>query len=150
MTFPTAHDITKVTMQKETTYFDINGSPASRQQFLLQNAFALTVHKTQGWTLPCATVSVDENMFAPGQVYVAMSRVPSWESLDILDFDFSCVKTDRSVIQEYTRPRSVNQRGLNQIMSLLWQKSGVIIIIMIIIKFHEKISTILPFGHSYP
>jgi len=113
--FPAAHDITKVTVQKETTYFDISGSSTSRQQFPLQNAFVLTVHKTQGLTLPRATVSVDENMFAPGQVYVAMSRAPSWESLEILDFDFSYVKTEHSVIQDYARSRGVNQRGLNQI-----------------------------------
>jgi len=98
-------------------YFDINKSSASRQQFPLQNAFALTVHKTQGLTLPHATVSIDENMFAPGQVYVAMSRVPSWDSLGILDFDFSNIKTDQSVIQEYARLKNVNQRGLGQLIN---------------------------------
>ena len=102
VTFPTAHDIAKVTVQKEISYFDVNGSPASRQQFPLQNALTLTVYKTQGLTLPHATVSVDEGMFAPGQAYVAMSRASSWGSLEILDFDF-CVKTDHSVIQKYAR-----------------------------------------------
>ena len=98
-------------------YFDINESPASRQQFPLQNAFALTVHKTQGLTLPHSTVSIGENMFTPGQVYVAMSRVPSWDSLGILDFDFSNIKTDQSVIQEYARLKNVNQRGLGQLIN---------------------------------
>jgi len=55
----------------------VNGNPASRYQFPLQNSFALTVHKTQGLTLPKITVSVDQDMFAPGQAYVAMSRAPS-------------------------------------------------------------------------
>src|SRR6185295_9569719 len=77
VTFPTFNSITKIVVQKETNYFEINGVCASRQQFPLQNAFVLTVHKTQGLTLPHATVSIDENMFAPGQVYVAMRRVPS-------------------------------------------------------------------------
>ena len=98
VTFLTTRNITKVTVQKETTYFNINGSPASRQQFPLDNAFALTVHKTQGLTLPHKTVNIDENMSAPGQVYVAMSRVPSWDLLEILDFDFSCIKIDQSMI----------------------------------------------------
>ena len=75
------------------------------------------MHKTQGLTLPHATVSINENMFAPGQVYVAMSRVPSWYSLGILDFDFSNIKTDQSVIQEYARLKNVNQRGLGQLIN---------------------------------
>ena len=75
------------------------------------------MHKTQGLTLPHATVSIDENMFAPGQVYVAMSRVPSWDSLRILDFDLSNIKTDQSVIQEYARLKNVNQRGLGQLIN---------------------------------
>ncbi|CAG8774315.1 101_t:CDS:1, partial [Dentiscutata heterogama] len=40
---------------------------ASRQQFPLQNAFALTTHKVQGLTLPHITTSVDKTVFAEGQ-----------------------------------------------------------------------------------
>ena len=56
---------------------------------------------------------VDQDMFAPGQAYVAMSRAPSWDSLDILNFDFSCIKANDSVIREYARLNSVNREGLN-------------------------------------
>ena len=45
VTFPTTDSISKVIIQKETSYFEINGKRASRKQFPLQNAFALTVHK---------------------------------------------------------------------------------------------------------
>ncbi|CAG8592143.1 872_t:CDS:1, partial [Scutellospora calospora] len=45
VTFPTYEGINKVTVQKETSYFEINSIPASQQQFLLQNAFSLTTHK---------------------------------------------------------------------------------------------------------
>ena len=107
VTFPTTNDITKIIVQKETTYFDINGNPSTRRQFPLQNAFALTIHKTQGLTIPHTIIKIDEGIFATGQVYVAMSRAPSWESIDILDFDFSCVKTDESVSREYARLYSV-------------------------------------------
>src|SRR5437763_7877562 len=41
VTFPTHTSITKIIVQKETTYFEINGICASCQQFPLQNAFAL-------------------------------------------------------------------------------------------------------------
>lgn len=115
-TFPTSSSITKIIIQKETSYFTINGNPASRRQFPIQNAFSLTIHKTQGLTLPHATVSIDQGIFAPGQAYVAMSRATSWDTLDILSFDFSSVKTDPSVITEYARLSELNRKGLNSIL----------------------------------
>ena len=77
VTFPTNENIVKINVQKTTVTFEIDGVPASRHQFPLQNAFALTVHKTQGLTLPHITLTIDQNMFAPGQIYVAMNRAPS-------------------------------------------------------------------------
>lgn len=77
VTFPTFTNITKVIVQKETSYFYIDGKRASRNQFPLQNAFALTTHKVQGLTLPHVTTSVDASIFAEGQAYVAMSRATS-------------------------------------------------------------------------
>ena len=82
--FPINNGINQVIVEKITTYFNLNGSPAQRIQFPLQNAFALTVHKTQqGLTLLHATVSLDEQMFANGQAYVAMSRAKSLQNLEI-------------------------------------------------------------------
>ena len=37
---------------------------AKRIQFPLQNAFALTIHKTQGLTLSHITLSLNESIFA--------------------------------------------------------------------------------------
>ena len=62
-----------VIVKKETTYFDINGKSASRQQFSLQNVFTLTVHKVQGFTLFHVTITIDKTVFVEGQVYVTMS-----------------------------------------------------------------------------
>src|SRR5438270_4773638 len=63
--FPITDNIVKINVQKEITYFTVNGIPASRKQFPIQNAFALTVHKMQGLTLPHSTMSIDKCMFAP-------------------------------------------------------------------------------------
>jgi hypothetical protein len=112
--FPTTNNIVKINVQRTTSYFNINGIPASRCQFPIQNAFALTVHKTQGLTLPHSTLTIDENMFAAGQIYVAMSRAPSWNSMDILSFDFDCLKVDINVINEYRRLNCLNQKGLKE------------------------------------
>ena len=81
----------------------MNGAPAQRIQFPLQNAFALTVHKTQGITLPHATISLDEQMFANGQAYVAMSRATSWENLEIRSFNPDAIKVDKDMLSELSR-----------------------------------------------
>src|SRR6266498_631287 len=108
VTFPMTDNITKINVQKMTSYFNINGIPSSRYQFPIQNAFTLTVHKTQGLTLPHTTLTIDENMFTIGQIYVAMSRAPSWNSVSILSFDFDAIKVDEEVLTEYRRLRHIN------------------------------------------
>ncbi len=101
--FPTKTGLCYVTINKTTDRFNYNGQPASRYQFPIQNAFALTVHKIQGLILPDITVSLDSQMFAPGQAYVAISRAKSWDSLTLTALDFNSIKTDEQVIAEYER-----------------------------------------------
>ena len=45
----------------KTSYFRINGMNASRRQYPLQNCFALTVHKSQGLTLPHVSLFFDKS-----------------------------------------------------------------------------------------
>ncbi|GES97445.1 Pif1-like helicase domain-containing protein [Rhizophagus clarus] len=101
--FPIKSGINQVIVEKTTAYFNFNGAPAHRTQFPLQNAFALTVHKTQGLTLPHATVSLDAQMFAVGQAYVAMSRATSWNNLEIRSFDQDAIKVDNAMLIELDR-----------------------------------------------
>ena len=115
VTFPTTTSITKIIVQKATAYFEYNGMHISRQQFPLQKVFTLTVHKTQGLTLPHVTVSIDENIFAEGQVYVAMSRTTSWNTIDILSFDFNQIKVPTAALQEYNRLMQIHSAGLQSL-----------------------------------
>jgi len=115
VTFPTLNGITKITVQKECSYFEIDGKNASRQQFPLQNAFALTTHKVQGVTLPHVTMSIDESIFAEGQVYVAMSRATSWKTIRILSFDHKYLKCPTAALEEYKRLNIIHARGLRSL-----------------------------------
>ena len=100
--------------QQHTSYFYAAGQKASRTQFPLQNSFALTIHKTQGLTLQKITVSLDHHIFSPGQAYVAISRCPTWENLNIsaLDRIRTAFITDSNVVKEYERIQRVAQQLL--------------------------------------
>jgi ATP-dependent DNA helicase PIF1 len=101
--FPTKAGLSYITVNKTTDRFNYHGQPASRYQFPIQNAFALTVHKTQGLTLPHTTISLDSQMFTTGQAYVAISRAKTWDSLTLTALDRDSIKTDEQVITEYNR-----------------------------------------------
>src|SRR3954465_3100691 len=101
--FPIKSGMNQIVVEKITAYFNMNGIPAQRTQFPLQNAFALTVHKTKGLTLPHATISLDEQMFANRQAYVALSHAKSWQNLEIRSFNPDAIKVDNDILLELNR-----------------------------------------------
>lgn len=64
-------------------------------------AWATTIHKSQGLTLDRICVEVNQKVFAPGQVYVALSRVRDLQSMTLLDFDPASVKANPDVLRFY-------------------------------------------------
>lgn len=76
--------------------------PAMRQ-FPLIPATAITVHKSQGMSLDECAVDLSRT-FAPGHVYVALSRLRSAEGLTLLNSDFK-VLVDPDVVDFYKRVR---------------------------------------------
>jgi hypothetical protein len=101
--FNTHGKIIDIEIKKQINYFFINGNQASRIQFPLQNCFAMTVHKTQGLTLNEISVNLDEQIFSAGQAYVALSRCPSWNNINIPILLQSAFMVDQEMIKEYER-----------------------------------------------
>jgi ATP-dependent DNA helicase PIF1 len=72
---------------------------ASYIQFPLRLSWALTIHKSQGQTLP-SMVFNPAGVFAAGQTYVALSRVESIEGLGLVSpIDPASIIVDRQVVQ---------------------------------------------------
>ena len=73
---------------------DIKGASYSilQSQFPVQLAYAVTVHRVQGLTVDSAIVTLNNNFFASGQAYVALSRVRKLDNLILWDFTPSAIK----------------------------------------------------------
>lgn len=70
----------------------------SFKQYPIRLAWAITIHKSQGLTFRRAIVDAGES-FAPGQVYVALSRLTSMDGLVLYSrIQPHCISTDERVI----------------------------------------------------
>ena len=76
-----------------------------RRQIPLLHAWAITIHKAQGMTLPSVHVFAGET-FADGQVYVALSRVQSLEGLHVDGLTGDKILASSSAKAFYDNPSS--------------------------------------------
>ena len=67
-----------------------------RRQFPVKVAFAMTINKSQGQTFEKIGIDLRKEVFNHGQLYVALSRVRSWNSLRIYLGD-----SDKKSIKNY-------------------------------------------------
>lgn len=66
-----------ITLYSETEY----PFTFKRRQFPIKLAFAMTINKAQGQTFSNIAIDLRKDVFTHGQLYVAISRVRSWNGL---------------------------------------------------------------------
>lgn len=85
------------------------------KQFPLKLAWAITVHKSQGLTFEKAIIDIGD-AFAPGQVYVALSRLRSLKGLVLTSaFNASSILLD-TTISSYSKTQA-EQQNLNSLLT---------------------------------
>ena len=93
----------KYKLNKETNEIEEN-IVGSFSHYPLKLAWAITVHKSQGLTFQKAIIDVSR-AFAPGQIYVALSRLTSLDGLVLTgSIPFSVLKQD-SALNEFIKTR---------------------------------------------
>ena len=80
-------------------------------------AWALTIHKIQGSTIPMAEIDIGNTIFEYGQVYVALSRIQSLEGLYLLSFHPQKIKANPKVIEFYKTIIPISPEILNEMNS---------------------------------
>lgn len=94
-------------IEKCTSDFQVSlGHFYKRSQFPLLLCYAMTIHKSQGLTLPCVYVDLESGMHTTSMAYVALSRTRKLEHLNIIKFDPSQFKCDEICVKEYDRLRN--------------------------------------------
>jgi hypothetical protein len=102
--------------------FNLKNKFCSRFQFPLVVAYAITVHKSQGVTLPRVVCDISEKDFTTGLSYVAISRVSTLNGLMFdAPFDRSCVFRAKATNAMQARLTDVEERKKSMLTEPLYR-----------------------------
>ena len=90
---------------------------AKRKHFLVTVAFALTINKSQGQTIPNVGICLPESVLSHGQLYVALSRGKSFANTKVLSLENDEVETAITktvVFQEALLPRQKKNKKIEE------------------------------------
>jgi hypothetical protein len=105
---PAKHRLVKITPYVQRT-----------RQFPVKLAYAFTIHKAQGQTYDKVIIDLNSHIFAPGQLYVALSRARSLQGLYLTKpVTYSDIISDESVLHFLSRLRQFNGMSTDE-----WEQS---------------------------
>lgn len=109
-------DLTETKITKVTSQYEIyKNIYATRKQFPVTLAWAITIHKSQGLSLDGILADLGSSVFDSGMAYVALSRARSMKNVYLIDFDPVCLKCNSKAVVEYNRLRKEFKPNLPQI-----------------------------------
>lgn len=90
-------DINFIVRKRKTYFLKIHGDYYfQRKQIPLKLAHSLTIHSSQGMTLEKVVIDAGKNIFNRSMLYVAFSRLSSFEGLTLLELDERKIKQQKT------------------------------------------------------